>query len=737
MSATREHEDHPEAPAEVIDTRPSDAAGRVATARESNAAAARRRLWRALDTTRCGRPEVVRAFFEHLPLDARIVDVGCWNGAIAGLAATSIRVDEPLDNGAGRPPWRSYTGVDVVAEAVDEFRAVHALRPRTNAIVGDVRALPQPDDSADVVLCLFVLQDMEGHRADGLRALSELARVARSGGELLIGLTVHALHEEETFYVVRKLRREGIPEKPTHHWRRADFLVALRAAGFRITRLDEFGPNERGFVELYARAVKDDSTRGRRSGGTVPAGLLPEAPKLFLDYVGGFARVRDLFEHDFRDAGSLERASELAAARTLPRDQVADVLLGQASGFGSGQAAAANIARLRDCETAAVVTGQQPSLFGGPLYNLYKAVTAVKLAQRLEAQTGRAHVPVFWIANDDHELSRVDYVQVLSEDGRLERIAWRHEGARRVRPMSSVTLDDGVGEALERLGAIAGRSTHRDAVLDLLSGFARPGERLTDAFGSLLGRLFEPWGLVVVDPSDERLRRLGMPRLAAELAYPPPAAVAARAATAAVAARGFHVQVPLRDDRLSLFCGRDERFRVRCGPAGFQIGRGFGNLDAAALHVRFEEAPEEFSPNVLLRPVYQDAVLPTAAYVAGPSEVAYFAQLRPVYELFGLPMPVVYPRLSATLLGARAQDLLRRADRSLEDVWAEGAAADGSAELQWLSSYLLPEGRAQERVLGIVQGLLDWGPSLVDSVLAAAELGEFDHQILDGATLGG
>lgn len=734
----REYEDPSGDRAEaVVETRQPGTGARAATARESNAAAARRTLWRALDTTRCGRPEVVRAFFELLPFDTRIVDVGCWNGAIAALAASSIGPGEPPDNGASRAPWRSYTGVDVVTEAVDEFRAVHARRPRTDAVVGDVRALPLNDDSADVVLCLFVLQDMEGHRADGLRALSELARVARPGAELLIGLTVHSLHEEETFYVVKKLRREGIPEKPTHHWRRADFLMALRAAGFRVTRLDEFGPNERGFVELYARAVSDGSAHIRTSGGTVPAGLLPEAPKLFVDYVGGFARVRELFAHDYRDPGSLERASQLAAARVLPRDQVADVLLEQAAGFRSGHAAAANIAKLRDCDTAAVVTGQQPSLFGGPLYNLYKAVTAVKLAQRLEAQTGRAHVPVFWIANDDHELSRVDHVHVLLEDGRLEQVAWQREGARSVRPISSVRLDKGVADALEHFGAAAGRSPHREAVLDLLSGFARLGERLTDAFGGLLGRLLEPWGLVLVDPSDARLRRLGMPRLAAELTFPPPTAVVARPATAAVAALGFPVQVPLRDDRLSLFCGRDERFRVRCGPAGFQIGRGSGKLDAAALRARFEEAPEEFSPNVLLRPVYQDAVLPTAAYVAGPSEIAYFAQLKRVYELFDLPMPVVYPRLSATLVGTRAQALLRRTDRSLEDVWAEGAAADGSADLQWLSSYLLPGGRAQERVLGIVQGLLDWGPALAERVLATAELGVFDHQILDGTAPGG
>jgi SAM-dependent methyltransferase len=166
---------------------------RAATARESNAAAALRGLWGALDTTECGRPQVVRAFFERLPADRRIVDVGCWNGAIAALAAASVGGGRRSSEDDGlRAPWRSYIGVDVIPEAVAEFSRAHRSRPRTQAIEGDIRALPVADISADVVLCLFVLQDMEGHRVDGVRALGELRRIARPGAELLIGLTVHS-----------------------------------------------------------------------------------------------------------------------------------------------------------------------------------------------------------------------------------------------------------------------------------------------------------------------------------------------------------------------------------------------------------------------------------------------------------------------------------------------------------------------------------------------------------------
>jgi ubiquinone/menaquinone biosynthesis C-methylase UbiE len=215
-------------------------------ARESNGVAARRGLWEALDTLRCGRPHVLSDFFACTPPGQRIVDVGCWNGSVATLAAESIGTDDP---------WRSYVGIDIVPEAVARFETVHGQRAGTGARLGDVRALPLGDGQADVVLCLFVLQDLVS-REEGERALAELARIARPGARGLIGLTVHATRDEETAYVVRALRSQGVPEKLTYHWQRDEFLAAVRDRGFRIAHLDEFGPNERGFVELYLQLVR-------------------------------------------------------------------------------------------------------------------------------------------------------------------------------------------------------------------------------------------------------------------------------------------------------------------------------------------------------------------------------------------------------------------------------------------------------------------------------------------------
>ena len=456
----------------------------------------------------------------------------------------------------------------------------------------------------------------------------------------------------------------------------------------------------------------------------VPLGVLPGLPKLYVDYVCDFERVRELFTHDFRDPDALERAAAAAAARDLPRDELAALLVDQNERFGSGPGALANARLLADPDVVAVVTGQQPGLFGGPLYNLYKAATAIRLAESLTARSGRPHVPVFWIASDDHQVGEVNHVHALDGGAGPVRIAWARGPSKRVEPIAALRLDDGVVDALDRVAELAHGTPQGTEVLQLLADCFRPGERLAEAFARFAARLFEPHGLVLVESADPALRCLGMPTLAAELAYPSPATAAARHATERVEALGYPVQVPLRDDSLNLFFGRSERFRIRCGPHGFRVELRSSFVAAETLHARFDAEAEQFSPNVLLRPLYQDALFPTAAYVAGPSEIAYFAQLAPVYERFGLPMPVVYPRKSVTLLEEEVASLLRASELSVEHVLS-GAEAPAAAVAS-----LLPDGQPQERLLGLVHALLRGGPELVGALVAGLELDEFDHQVL-------
>ncbi|MDT7570870.1 MAG: bacillithiol synthase, partial [Actinomycetota bacterium] len=477
------------------------------------------------------------------------------------------------------------------------------------------------------------------------------------------------------------------------------------------------------FVELYVEAAV--GVHPERDRTSVPVGLLPGAPPLYVDYVDHFDRVAPVYPHDFRDPASFDRAGAAAAARELPRDTVAGVLRDQHEVFAAGDTARQNIERLRDRDAVAVLTGQQPALFGGPLYNLYKAATAVRLACHLEAATGRPHVPVFWIANDDHNLAAVDHVHAITDDGLL-RIAWDHGRQHTTEPLAEVRLDEDIDRAVDVLARHSG-----SPAAELAAATFRAGERLSDCFGRFLAASFERDGLVVVDPSDVRLRRLGMPRLAAELDYPSPSAVAARTATDRLAELGYPAQVPLRDDRLGLFHVRRQRFRLRASESGCQTEPGSDEETWETARAMLAAAPHDFSPNVLLRPLYQDALFATAAYVAGPSEIAYFAQLGPVYSRFGMPMPMIYPRKTITVLNARARDELDAAGMGVADVFREatalGPAAFASTDRRWLHDYLAPLGVPQERVVGAAC-------LPTDEVLEGMSLDAFDHQLIATST---
>jgi hypothetical protein len=154
---------------------------------------------------------------------------------------------------------------------------------------------------------------------------------------------------------------------------------------------------------------------------------------------------------------------------------------------------------------------------------------------------------------------------------------------------------------------------------------------------------------------------------------------------------------------------------------------GTARVDWSTARAQFAAATWDFSPNVVLRPIYQDALFPTAVYVGGPSEISYFAQLAPVYARFGLPMPVIYPRKSVTLVNARADLELDTRGLSVEDVFRDtaalGAQAFANTDRSWLHAYLAPNGEPQERVIGAA-----CIPTA--DVLANVTLDVFDHQVI-------
>jgi len=378
-------------------------------------------------------------------------------------------------------------------------------------------------------------------------------------------------------------------------------------------------------------------------------GAFPQPPSpLFRDYLAGVARLAPFFAGGRWDIGAIGEAGARTAGHRRERRQVAEILAAQQRGRGAEEAeAAAN--RLTDDRSVAVVTGQQAVLFGGPLYVLYKALAAMRVARDLERQRGVPAVPVFWVASDDHDFAEIRSTTVLDEAGRLHTFRLNPQREPIGQPAWRILLDDGVAGLVEETATRLPASPFREALVARLRDCYAPGESLSGAFARFLSALLP--GLVVLDPADPELKRLAAGVLRREIEEGSPTSRLAAETGRALLGSGYHQQVPVRDGFLNLFLLADGERRA-LGFRGDSVEvRGTGRrLATAALARRLDEEPQAFSPGVLLRPLVQDHLLPTATYIGGPGEIAYHAQIGPSYAHFGIPRPVLLPRPSLTLI---------------------------------------------------------------------------------------
>jgi len=385
----------------------------------------------------------------------------------------------------------------------------------------------------------------------------------------------------------------------------------------------------------------------------IPISALPGTTKLFRDFAEGSAENTRLLRRWYpHEPFSMEWAKHAPEFSVKHRALLADALHAQVTEFGGGEAALANVEKLRK-GAAAVVTGQQVALFGGPLLTLLKAATAVRKAQDATKVSGREHVPVFWLATEDHDLAEVDQVALATKQG-VETINLDLRADQPL-PVGGIRVDDGSGaltSALERASELLEWAPVADWLREFYGAF---DATLASAFGKLLTRLFAKQGLVVMDASTRAFHALGAKALrgAIEQAEELEAALIVRSKELEDA--GYHAQVKVDAGMSLLFLisanedGEKVRLSLRRG-AGGEWKAGAKTYSASELLTILEAEPERLSPNALLRAVFQDAILPTAAYIGGPAEIAYFAQSAVVYEkILGRVTPVL-PRLSATLL---------------------------------------------------------------------------------------
>ncbi len=394
----------------------------------------------------------------------------------------------------------------------------------------------------------------------------------------------------------------------------------------------------------------------------LPFQQIPHSTRLFLDYLSYSSSVQKFYPRSPLFPEWIQDEAQRVRYDDARRKTVADILERQNKSWGAGPKVLANIERLRQ-GALATVTGQQVVLFGGPLFSIFKALTAVKLAEQATA-AGVECVPIFWLATEDHDLAEVNHVSLLSEAGVPERLAAESHGVADA-PVGTVRFAAEIEAVVERAAWLLGDS---EATTWLREAY-RPGETLGSGFARLFARLFADWGVILLDPSDSALHAVAAPilRQAIERSSELDEALLARGKE--LEAAGYHQQVKVTPATTLLFKVKDgvrTAIRRKNGD-GFVVGD--EQVSVEQLLNAVGSQPEDFSPNALLRPVMQDYLLPTLAYTGGAAEVAYFAQVAVVYEkLLGRVTPIL-PRFSATLVEPKAQRILERYGLSLPDLF--------------------------------------------------------------------
>jgi bacillithiol synthase len=453
---------------------------------------------------------------------------------------------------------------------------------------------------------------------------------------------------------------------------------------------------------------------------------IPRTSRLFTDFLYDYEKVSQFYTDFGRTVSPLAEHARQVGAREFDRDRVADALERINRKAGSAELTFKHIEMLRRKGSVAIVTGQQAGLFTGPLYTIHKALTVIKLAACLREQ-GVEAVPVFWIASEDHDYEEVNHTRLIDPEGNVHTVRYEPGNRPLEVPVGKIELDEGINAALDEFIAQLPPSEFLQQIEQDLRGSYQTGTPFAEAFAKLMARIFKDYGVVLLDPGDEGLKQVAAPLYAKAIERSTEIASALVERSAALVKAGYHAQVNTAEDMVPLFIidegrrvaltQRDGRFQVKGS------SRSFEKDELAQLALR---CPNCFSPNVTLRPVVQDYLLPTAAYIGGPAEIAYFAQLRAVYEALERPEPCVLPRASFTIVEGRHQKTMEKYDLRLNDFFEGLHAAvtkvvETSLDRSTAAAFAETEKVFNEQLNRLEESLHKADPTLADSLKRSRE----------------
>lgn len=400
-----------------------------------------------------------------------------------------------------------------------------------------------------------------------------------------------------------------------------------------------------------------------------PFALPPEtSPALYRDYLTGLPQAISFLGTHFGDPSLFqEKADMVTASYRGERRRLADMLVAYNREIGCSAKTLTMAEKLADPRSLAVLAGQQAGLCGGPLYTVYKAIAALKLADLLEGKLKRPVVPVFWVASEDHDFSEANHLWLMDKENRLQRVNLDLE--HRGEPVGRLSLDESaVRQVAGKVAELVQESEFAGEVLEMLMETGKASCTPADWFARLFARLFADEGVVLFDPLLPQAREMLAPFFAEAAVRQTEIKGALQAAEANIRAAGYQLQVEREEDASLLMWMGEQRSALYFRDGRFATRDGAVSFNATDLREAVLSTPEKFSPNVLLRPLAQDRIFPTLAYLPGPGELGYFAQMLPLYRLLGQTSPVLVPRPGLTVVEPRLARYIRRYEINEDDL---------------------------------------------------------------------
>lgn len=346
-------------------------------------------------------------------------------------------------------------------------------------------------------------------------------------------------------------------------------------------------------------------------------------------------------------------------SQSVDRRLLHDTFQRQYSSLKAGKAVQDNIALLPDDKTFTITTGHQLCLFTGPLYFIYKIAHAIKLSRALNDQFPEYRfVPVYWMAGEDH-----DFAEVASALVNGIKLSWNRE--HHAEPVGRLKLDT-FQELLPELEKALGPGPSATAVVNLVQRCYQAGSTLAEATRMLVHELFGKYGLLVLDPDDAALKRSFLPVIKKEITEQ----FSFKAVDMQSAALKEHYPLQIHPREINLFLFRNgSRYRIQRENDGFFIAETGERFSRDTLLRLAEDQPELFSPNVVLRPLYEEFILPNLVYIGGGGELAYWLQLKSAFEACGTVFPMLALRNSYMLLEADHLEKLRQLGIAVKDLF--------------------------------------------------------------------